>query len=136
MASTLPLDDKIGATAIAEIDDAALLATARNAFGFLWASSTSSEVMRPSGPLPTTVSISIPSSLATRRALGEVNKRPSRRGKVATFDAIGADEATGADDIDVDVAAAAAGALTFATGGVSPSANKYPINAPHGYVSP
>jgi hypothetical protein len=66
--------------------------------------------------------------------LGDANKRPSRRGKVATFDAIGADEATGADD--ADVVAAAAGALTFAAGGVSPSANKYPINAPHGYVSP
>ena len=65
----------------------------------------------------------MPSSLATRRAFGEANKRPSRRG-AATVEATGAEDAAGADDADAAAGAAPTGALTCATGGASPSANK------------
>ena len=66
----------------------------------------------------------MPSSLATRRAFGEAKRRPSRRG-AAMVEATGADVAiVVAADADDAAGVAATGALTFATGGSSPSANK------------
>ena len=74
--------------------------------------------------------MSTPKSRATRLALGETNWRPSELAR-----------ATGAFAVAVDVTGAATGVADGAAGlatagGCSPSANRNPMVAPHGNVSP